>query len=447
VSGQVITENREALEAVLTSATFERSERLKRFLRYVCEMALAGKGEDINEHLIGIEVFDRGATYSPAEDSIVRRQAHALRKKLEEYYRTEGKNSPIQIELPLGHYTVNFRGIKVNEGLPSPPSVQKAAPKIPARISLLLVAASAIGIFALGWTLGQVSHGPNLPVLASDVPPSMRWIWQQWLRDRSGATICLSTPRTTVVKYYPDKPPEQESGPLLPVSPAREASLRRFFSLPPGGTLTEYPSTGQAKMGEAIAAIRLTSLLSSHQVPVRVEQSSFLEWNHVRSDNLIVFGHSESSPWVDRLIAEFPIRTRPSDGSLPRRITVSNPKSGERSVFPLNARHPEELYVLISMVPGIDGEHSLLVISGLTGMATQFGAEFLTTSSHADELASMLTKAGAKRGQDTYFQAVLQVNVRANTIPIRGNLQLVRVIERSSTLSPTAIESSGLRSN
>jgi hypothetical protein len=96
------TEFREALETILSSATFERAERLRRFLRFVCELVLAGRGEEINEHLIGIEVFDRGADYSPSDDSIVRRQAHALRKKLEEYYRNEGRESRIRIELPLG---------------------------------------------------------------------------------------------------------------------------------------------------------------------------------------------------------------------------------------------------------------------------------------------------------------------------------------------------------
>ena len=32
------------LETVLRSATFERSERLQRFLRYICELTLKGEG-------------------------------------------------------------------------------------------------------------------------------------------------------------------------------------------------------------------------------------------------------------------------------------------------------------------------------------------------------------------------------------------------------------------
>ena len=73
---------RRELESVLHSSTFERSERLQNFLQYVCELTLSGEGSRINEYLIGNEVFRRGAHYAPNEDSVVRRQAHALRRKL-----------------------------------------------------------------------------------------------------------------------------------------------------------------------------------------------------------------------------------------------------------------------------------------------------------------------------------------------------------------------------
>jgi hypothetical protein len=36
-------EFREALSAVLTSTTFERAERLKKFFSFICDLVLAGK--------------------------------------------------------------------------------------------------------------------------------------------------------------------------------------------------------------------------------------------------------------------------------------------------------------------------------------------------------------------------------------------------------------------
>jgi len=411
-----------ALDAVLTSNTFMRSERLKRFLSFVCDLVLAGRGEEINEYLIGIEVFDRQPAYSPSEDSIVRRQAHALRKKLEEYYQNEGRDARIRIELPLGHYAAVFR------------VVENAAPLAPGpnagnrRWTRWAGVAACVLIFGAGFLSGRVSHSDS--GRSVQMPASMQWLWSPWLNDASGATICLTNPRTIVVKYYPESHPKSPIEEVVPLASPRDRELRGFFSLPPGGELSEYPSVGQAKMGEAVAAIRLASLLSAHHVPVRVESASFLEWNHARNDNLIVFGHSESTPWVDRLLAPYPIRTQASQRDLPRRIVVTSPHAGERSMYAVNEKDPDDLYVLISMVPGLDGEHRLLAVSGLTGMAAQFGAEYLTTPSHVEALAEALRKAGAQPGRPTYFQAVLQVQVHKNTLPLAGRIELVRVINR-----------------
>jgi hypothetical protein len=130
-----------------------------------------------------------------------------------------------------------------------------------------------------------------------------------------------------VVKRYPELLAESKIEEPIPESSPRARTLREFFHLPPGGALVEYPSMGQAKMGEAIAAIRLASLFAAHGAPIQVEHASFLEWNQARNENLIVFGHSESTPWIDRLIAGYPLRTEASYGSLPKRITGGRPIS------------------------------------------------------------------------------------------------------------------------
>jgi hypothetical protein len=97
---------------VLRSPAFERSARLRRFLRFICELSLKGESSRINEYLIGSEVFQRGPGYSPNEDSIVRRQALTLRQKLQEYYSADGRDHGVRIELPVGRYVPIFRRIE-----------------------------------------------------------------------------------------------------------------------------------------------------------------------------------------------------------------------------------------------------------------------------------------------------------------------------------------------
>src|SRR6516164_4205921 len=101
-------EKREALEEVLQSATFFRAEQLRVFLRYICEMELAGRGDELCESLIGVEAFGRPAGYSPTEDASVRRRAGDLREKLHEAYQSELAGSKVRIELPKGKFVPRF---------------------------------------------------------------------------------------------------------------------------------------------------------------------------------------------------------------------------------------------------------------------------------------------------------------------------------------------------
>ena len=77
---------RAELDRILRSPGFTHSERMARFLRCVVERALAGRGEELKEYLIGVEVFDRKTDYDPRVDPIVRVEARRLRSKLEEFY-------------------------------------------------------------------------------------------------------------------------------------------------------------------------------------------------------------------------------------------------------------------------------------------------------------------------------------------------------------------------
>src|SRR5438552_9283247 len=123
-SSHISTEEAQAeLDEVLHSRIFERSEKLQRFLRYVCDLTLRGESAKLNEYLIGSEVFHRGSDYSPTEDSVVRREEHALRQKLQEYYGSEGRDHAIRVELPVGRYVPTFRRqLDESPALPPVPS-------------------------------------------------------------------------------------------------------------------------------------------------------------------------------------------------------------------------------------------------------------------------------------------------------------------------------------
>ena len=65
----------EQLERVLTSVTFRQVDRLKRFLRFTVTEGLAGRGDQLKEYVIGVQVFDKDSSFDPRADPIVRVQA------------------------------------------------------------------------------------------------------------------------------------------------------------------------------------------------------------------------------------------------------------------------------------------------------------------------------------------------------------------------------------
>jgi serine/threonine-protein kinase len=95
---------RDQLDRVLSSATFRQVDRLKRFLRFIVDEALGGRGDQLKEYVIGVQVFDKDASFDPRADPIVRVQARRLRARLVRYAREEGGSDPIVIELPKGGY-------------------------------------------------------------------------------------------------------------------------------------------------------------------------------------------------------------------------------------------------------------------------------------------------------------------------------------------------------
>jgi TolB-like protein len=95
---------REEIEKVLTSAGFAHNQRLCGFLRFVVEQMLAGKGDQLKESVIGVEVFGRPPDYDVRQDSIVRTEAAKLRARLARYYTGEGALDPVVIVIPKGGY-------------------------------------------------------------------------------------------------------------------------------------------------------------------------------------------------------------------------------------------------------------------------------------------------------------------------------------------------------
>lgn len=126
---------REALFRILDSPDFDATERIRRFLTYVVEETLNGRPERIKAYSIATSVFGRDENFDPQIDSIVRIVAGRMRRSLEHYYLTSGRNDPLHIRIPKGSYVPVFEdadGMETGLGRAqdTPPHKPAARPSI-----------------------------------------------------------------------------------------------------------------------------------------------------------------------------------------------------------------------------------------------------------------------------------------------------------------------------
>ncbi|HQR34519.1 MAG TPA: hypothetical protein PLK30_17395, partial [Blastocatellia bacterium] len=101
-------EERAALEAVMASGIFQRAPNMARMLNYVCTKYFEGQQDQVKEYTIAVEALGRSPEFDQERDSIVRVEAHRLRKRLLEFYASGGEAHRVRIVMPVGQYIPQF---------------------------------------------------------------------------------------------------------------------------------------------------------------------------------------------------------------------------------------------------------------------------------------------------------------------------------------------------
>lgn len=104
-AGLEIAEMKTALEDMLSSKIFCRAEQMCRLMRFLFEMKIQGKLQELHEYAIGLAVFKRDArSYSTGDDPLVRVQVGRLRERLRQYYAQADLRTGWHFSIPIGSY-------------------------------------------------------------------------------------------------------------------------------------------------------------------------------------------------------------------------------------------------------------------------------------------------------------------------------------------------------
>ena len=354
---------------ILQSKTFRTSEVHRNLLNYLAEKSLSGEAGALKEYTVGLEVFQKPSSYDPRQESVVRMHMARLRQKLAEYYRTEGTEDAIIVDLPKGAFKVTFEPraaavIPAAEPEPIeaeivPPALERTRKRTIVFLTALAVAAIACASY-FGIRLEQVEHRAPASLTPTVWTPELRELW---------------TPLITVDR------------PLVVVLATQQA-----------GNLTG--------LSTANGAFLLGQFLADRKQNVYVTGSDEISMPDIMMGNLVLLGPARSSRQLQALPAKEELLLETAG------VRNLHPVAGEPEFFPNPAPRSvqstvDESYALIAHTPGVNGKGDVLSLSGSQPAGISAGVEALTDPTLARTLVMRIRKADGKLPR--YYQILLKV--------------------------------------
>ncbi|HEY6399957.1 MAG TPA: hypothetical protein VI479_01020 [Blastocatellia bacterium] len=412
---------------------------MKIFLKYVCEMEIAGHGHELSEYLIGVEALGRPSQYSPGDDSAVRNRAFALRKKLQEFYEREKPDAPVRIELHKGSYCPHFVGGSAaeksngNDALIVPEPVQAFEPLVPAQMPETIpaprevvivdekkrallsfmagVIITAIVALAIYLTIGARRGAGSARQAPS---PILAEAWGPILGPHAEVLICVANPPSfsahSIVGTQTNDPLFRDPG-LRPLPKELLDWYRQRFPAPDDQNHFLTITTNATYWGDSIGAMTALKTLTSAGVIPQIFPEKVVTVPTLRRRNVILFGAPEYSPAVAHYLEKCPLTVKYLDSIISRGAgrTATALYSGRRDA----QYRMTQVYGLITVLPN-DGsaEHPrrTIIFSGVNSAGTQAAAEFFSAPEYLTELRKRLNSEGHNQ-----FPPAYQVVVSAET--------------------------------
>ncbi|WP_433964007.1 hypothetical protein [Tunturiibacter gelidiferens] len=400
------------VERIVGSPAFLRSPRLCSLLTHLCELALKGRSDEINEQSIGEALFERPPNYDPSIDGIVRSHASRLRQRLEQYFNEEGAREPIRLSIPKGGYTPLFEVQSVTA--PEQSRVVSASSSSADDRSALMCSAPVSEWYRpLFWSTG------------SALLVACMFIVFLLFRAHSAPAVALSVPKHPLWSAFfgPDQSPlvvASDTGlTSLQTLTSTNVNLAEYLSgdyrthvAPPAGTTVEIAKVLASRRYTSIVDLDIVTKL--YQLPgaapnrIQLRYARDLRPNDLKNRPVILLGSKEGTPWVQ--LFEDKMNFIFVHDHQNQRFLVLNrlPQNNELSRYEADLTGPvHRIYGLIALRPNIEGSGSVLLLEGTSMAGTESAADFIFDDSR---LSPFLEKIRQKNGSLPYFELLLQSN-------------------------------------
>jgi len=441
---------------ILASNQLNKSARLKELFRHLCTRVLEDDTQEIHEMELGHRVFGRTAQYDTTADNIVRVHASLLRKRLAEYFLTEGRDEEFRIYIPRGNYAPIFRPREAEEGVPSiesglaqlpsfratdfpatahhvpKPELVPHAPANSERSSvriLWLLAALSTALAVLSLVLFMKLERERPQVAVTTTPFVAGALGQFW------GSIFPAKQETDVVAddaslaFY-----EEVTGRTVPISEYFDRTYMRVLTN--GPDLAKNPSwlnqlllRRQSSYADATIMWRMAEIASARGNMARLQFARDLSFRQAKSENLILLGTPASNPWIQLFESSISLRWEyDPEGKVyyPVDTTVPEQKAQYKAVEDSKTR---DGYATISLLPNLDGKGNTLIISGTGGAVTDSVMEWLSEEPSMELLRSRMPNSGTNGFP--HFEALLRISKGADR-PRNVTILIVRTPKTSA---------------
>jgi hypothetical protein len=379
---------RRQLELLFASDSFRSSKRCQLFLEFVVERTLAGRGAELREKVIGVEVFQRHPGYDSSDDPVVRATAGDIRKRLAQYYQEPMRAGELRIDLQPGSYVPEFR-VPAAEAVPQASDSEGKADAIrfeaiPRTSGLgmgrrwLVALVGIAALSAAGWWVLR-------PAILSS---RFERFWAPLLTTNCSVMICVGQaklynfPRSVgpeIERVLDPRRPQDGAAPGF--TPAGANALLRNIQ----PVWDRY-----VPLGDAEALTRIAILLEHKAKPYRIRGSALTSLADLREGAAVLIG-AFSNDWTLRTSRDLRYRlARAEDFRLyvedtrnPASRRWLGPKDGVTTGYTEGADFAD--YAILSRVFDPTTGRPMISIGGITHLATAAAGEFLTTPASLNE--------------------------------------------------------------
>lgn len=402
---------RELIERITTSAHFRKSARQRQLLAYLADRALESPHQNIHEQEIGVAVFGRLPGYDTSSDNIVRVNIYELRKRLQAYFTSEGRNESTLVEIPKGAYCAVFvqRSIEPVDLEPADSGAAQAivpkaiAPKPWTRYVLPAISAVLAALcILLAVENAQLTRRHPAPTSS----PALNQLWSRMFTEGRATDIVLADSNLSLLQDALQRP-------LAPTD---------YFGGDWFGRAGAALGAPERRILEILMTRRYTSLADVHLLqrvlllgnidPSRINVHFARDFSpeDLKTSNVLISGSKRSNPWVQFFEGDLNFRFDYDEATGLGVIVNKSPAPGEKKRYATTVDPPMiDSYGVVAFVPNLAATGNVLILEGAGMHATESAGELVTNGRMWEQVARAI---GAKPNAPLpYFEVLIKTRV------------------------------------